>query len=630
MCGMGTALAQPLVTNALVPTYMQGTNGTNNNRTSFFFWVELSGLTPGATYRFYTSMDTLNASPTSNGAGNSFLLNVANDTVRRTTSVSLSNAAGYEELIADGAGTWKGWMGVEPTGNPRFTTGNTVYPKIIMNAGNGTSTVAHRVFLTNHPIQVLNYGTNPQAASEGSFLYDSTTNPRKTLVFLYDITVPGSVRPVASAIVEKDGVDLVPVTSVVSSYRTAVDSFAFRWGTIIPNNLTNGIRRVEYRDFATGTATDSILDADGLWCFANTVDPGMGNSTWRLRSLESLPVPSALVLNSPVCANDNAQLSYTSGFGPVSWYSDSLSTQLLGTGTPFSTAPLDTIWFSSDSNGCVSPVNFVTMTVVQPFSVFEDADGDGYGDLNAPASLCDTTGYVSNSLDCDDADANVNPGQTEICFNGVDDDCDPATLDVCGANSEMDISESGNPFASGGTYSFGTVTVGASANATFTVENTGSDTLYILSAPVYTGPFSGTALPATIAPGGNFSWVITATPVSAGSIAGSVSVTSSDLDENPYVINFSLNAVLGIENPASSVQTSVFPVPAQDVLHVQTSEAVQGTIRISDVAGKSILTQNMNGNQATVPVENLQSGLYFLQILDANNRVLNQQSWVKD
>ena len=46
-----------------------------------------------------------------------------------------------------------------------------------------------------------------------------------------------------------------------------------------------------------------------------------------------------------------------------------------------------------------------------------DADGDGYGD---PASdLC-----TYRTRDCDDTEAQVNPGAEEICDNLVDDDCD--------------------------------------------------------------------------------------------------------------------------------------------------------------------------------------------------------------
>lgn len=45
---------------------------------------------------------------------------------------------------------------------------------------------------------------------------------------------------------------------------------------------------------------------------------------------------------------------------------------------------------------------------------FEDVDGDGYS---------------ANYGDCDDLDSLINPAQIEIPFNGVDDDCNPLTLD---------------------------------------------------------------------------------------------------------------------------------------------------------------------------------------------------------
>jgi hypothetical protein len=55
---------------------------------------------------------------------------------------------------------------------------------------------------------------------------------------------------------------------------------------------------------------------------------------------------------------------------------------------------------------------------------YADADGDGYGDAGASSEACSRPGgYVSSDTDCDDGDAAVSPGSTELC-NGVDDDCD--------------------------------------------------------------------------------------------------------------------------------------------------------------------------------------------------------------
>ncbi len=60
---------------------------------------------------------------------------------------------------------------------------------------------------------------------------------------------------------------------------------------------------------------------------------------------------------------------------------------------------------------------------------YADADGDGYGDVTAslPDVLlgsCEApTGYVLDDSDCDDTNAQRNPGEPEVC-NGIDDDCD--------------------------------------------------------------------------------------------------------------------------------------------------------------------------------------------------------------
>jgi len=62
---------------------------------------------------------------------------------------------------------------------------------------------------------------------------------------------------------------------------------------------------------------------------------------------------------------------------------------------------------------------------------YKDADGDGYG--NADSSKKATSppkGYVTNSRDCNDANAAVHPGAIEICGNGIDDDCNGKIDDV--------------------------------------------------------------------------------------------------------------------------------------------------------------------------------------------------------
>jgi len=61
-----------------------------------------------------------------------------------------------------------------------------------------------------------------------------------------------------------------------------------------------------------------------------------------------------------------------------------------------------------------------------------DYDGDGYGSSAYTATACSQpAGYVQDTTDCDDADANSYPGAAEIC-DGADNDCD-GTVDEDGA-----------------------------------------------------------------------------------------------------------------------------------------------------------------------------------------------------
>jgi hypothetical protein len=66
---------------------------------------------------------------------------------------------------------------------------------------------------------------------------------------------------------------------------------------------------------------------------------------------------------------------------------------------------------------------------------YRDADADGFGDPGGTALACDApAGFVAGAGDCDDARADVNPAQVEIC-DGVDNDCD-GTVDLRAVDEE--------------------------------------------------------------------------------------------------------------------------------------------------------------------------------------------------
>ncbi len=75
---------------------------------------------------------------------------------------------------------------------------------------------------------------------------------------------------------------------------------------------------------------------------------------------------------------------------------------------------------------------------------YTDFDFDTYGS-GSPMCLCDTmNSYVALlGADCDDTDGAVNPGATEACGSGVDDDCDGLATG-CGIAGALDLAVAGS------------------------------------------------------------------------------------------------------------------------------------------------------------------------------------------
>jgi hypothetical protein len=83
--------------------------------------------------------------------------------------------------------------------------------------------------------------------------------------------------------------------------------------------------------------------------------------------------------------------------------------------------------------GTASGCTTFTFTVNANVTYYLDTDGDGYGNNLVPQVSCTgaPVGYVAVGGDCNDLIASINPGATEICYDGIDQNCDGNLINSC-------------------------------------------------------------------------------------------------------------------------------------------------------------------------------------------------------
>jgi hypothetical protein len=62
---------------------------------------------------------------------------------------------------------------------------------------------------------------------------------------------------------------------------------------------------------------------------------------------------------------------------------------------------------------------------------YRDADGDGFGAGSSTQACTAQAGYVADHTDCNDGNAAIHPGATELCGNGIDDNCNGFVDEGC-------------------------------------------------------------------------------------------------------------------------------------------------------------------------------------------------------
>ncbi|MCC5806844.1 MAG: CotH kinase family protein [Opitutales bacterium] len=297
--GLDSVQSQPFhvvrVVEEVMPRYIQGDQNINNDnldRVPFAFRLRIEGLKPEATYRYGNRVVVPEDPPDQNGAGNAILITGRQSDWIRNLDSPRFRAGDFGErhltFTTDANGTYAGWFVTEPSGNARFTPGNTVRMRLLLNDGDGGEEYFHYLTAPGE-VKVTSFGAG---LNEGSALYAESPGAAKNLVALYDED-SGSGRPLAATVVESTGSPVDGRYAVF--YQDHVWDRAGRWGTLIPNGLKFGVRRIEELDLLSGeivsvytvpggilptVRTQSGVDAVGIRIPAEPFD---GFTAWRTR-----------------------------------------------------------------------------------------------------------------------------------------------------------------------------------------------------------------------------------------------------------------------------------------------------------------------------------------------------------
>lgn len=94
-----------------------------------------------------------------------------------------------------------------------------------------------------------------------------------------------------------------------------------------------------------------------------------------------------------------------------------------------------------------------------------------------------------------------------------------------------------------------------------------------------------------------------------------------------FVKNCDINPA-NVDAESISINMSVFPNPASDMLNIAFSEPQDAIIELTDITGRKLITKEVNNQTVNIDISNLKQGVYLVKFIK-NNKPINTRRFIK-
>ncbi len=229
---------------------------------------------------------------------------------------------------------------------------------------------------------------------------------------------------------------------------------------------------------------------------------------------------------------------------------------------------------------------------------YADADGDGFGNL-ALYNCGALPGYVTNNSDCNDANASINTAATEICGNGIDDNCNG----LMDENLTIPIGlATTNITSTSAQLNWHSVTVATKYKVKYKQTGIGAP----WTNKTVTPPDTSTILTGLL-PNTKYNWKVRST--CGGGVQSDFSST----------VKFTTLLRLGNEQATDAMAIYPNPIITSGTISFSLEQTASVNIGLVDVTGRklqTVLDKNLDAGNHEVKFnrEQVAAGIYFLQI----------------